>query len=377
MRILVLGGGYAGILAALRLANRGLGAQVTLVNASAEMVERVRLHELAAASPPQRRPIAELLRGSGVELVVGKVTSLDAEQQIARLADGRELEWDRLIYALGSFASDGGVPGVREHAMLIGNEAGAQRIRDGGAKNFVVVGGGLTGVEIAAELAPTRRVTLVTSDALGSFLSSAGQQYLRQRLTDMGVRIVDASVREVRAGEVALDGEILKCDACVWAGGFIAPPLAKAAGLTVNERGQLLVDERLRSLSHPNIYAVGDAANPQFDAGAPIRMGCKYAMPMAIHAAENVARAAAGKVERPFRFGDTGFCISLGRKDGLIQLAHIDGRPAGIIKGKWAAFIKESVVRYTIWSLKLERRFAFYRWRRPALPANEPKRLAA
>jgi NADH dehydrogenase FAD-containing subunit len=99
---------------------------------------------------------------------------------------------------------------------------------------------------------------------------------------------------------------------------------------------------------------------------------------MAIQVAENIARAAAGKVEKPFRFGDTGFCISLGRKDGLIQLSRADGSPAGIIKGWWAARIKELICRYTIWSLKLERRFAFYRWRTPALPAaNEPKRLAA
>src|SRR5690242_15335993 len=109
MRILVLGGGYAGILSALRLAHRGLGAQVLLVNSSPEMVERIRLHELAAGSPPPRRPIAELLRGSGVELVVGKVTALDLEQQFATLADGRVLPFDRLIYALGSVASDGGV----------------------------------------------------------------------------------------------------------------------------------------------------------------------------------------------------------------------------------------------------------------------------
>jgi NADH dehydrogenase FAD-containing subunit len=242
----------------------------------------------------------------------------------------------------------------------------------------VVVGGGLTGVEIAAELAATRHVTLVTADGVGGFLSRAGQEYLRARLEAMDVRVVDAAVREVRAGEVVTDGEILRCDACVWAGGFSAPPLAKASGLAVNERGQILVDERLRSLSHPDVYAAGDAAELQFDAGAPIRMGCKYAMPMAIQVAENIARAASGKVEKPFRFGDTGFCISLGRKDGLIQLTRTDGSPLGIIRGRWAAWIKEKIVRYTIWSLRLERHFAFYRWRNPPLPApGEPKRLAA
>ncbi|HEX9296867.1 MAG TPA: FAD-dependent oxidoreductase [Polyangiaceae bacterium] len=377
MRILVLGGGYAGMMAALRLGNRGHGANVTLVNGSAEFAERVRHHELAAAKQPKRRPIAHLLRDTGVQLVVGKVVALDLEWQSARLADGRELDWHRLVFALGSVASDAGVPGVREHALLIGDESGAARMRETHAQRTVVVGGGLTGVEIAAELARQSSVTLMTANGVGPFLSAKGQAYLRERLTAMGVRILEARVREVRAGEVELEhGETLP-GLCVWAGGFEAPPLARTSGLRVNGRGQILVDERLRSLSHPSVYAVGDAAEPQFDAGAPIRMGCKYAMPMAVHAAENLARATAGLAQQPFRFGDTGFCISLGREDGLIQLNASDGTPGGILTGRLAAWIKEQVCRFTVWAIQLERCFAFYRWRTPPLPAHEPQRLTA
>ncbi len=387
MGILVLGGGYAGVLAALRLANRGLGAKVTLVNAEAELVERIRHHELGAGSAPPRRSIAALLDGSGVKFVIGRVTALDLVRQVAQLADGSELGWERLIYALGSQAGDGGVPGVRAHAMLLGDEAGALQLRAAmaaGAREVVVVGGGLSGVEAATELAERgARVTLVTDSGIGGFLSAAGQHYLRTALTRLQVRIVEAAVREVRAGEVVVDGEILRCTACVWAGGFRAPSLAATSGLTVNPLGQILVDERLRSRSHDNVYAVGDAAAPDFDAGSPIRMGCKYAMPMAAHAAENLARAESGRAERPFRFGDTGFCISLGRRDGLIQISRADGTPTAILTGRLAAWIKEAICRFTIWSIKLERRFAFYRWRTPprrALAAKsetEPKRLAA
>jgi NADH dehydrogenase FAD-containing subunit len=103
-------------------------------------------------------------------------------------------------------------------------------------------------------------------------------------------------------------------------------------------------------------------------------------MPMAVHAAENLARAAGGRTEQPFRFGDTGFCISLGRHDGLIQLSRRDGAPTGVLTGRLAAWIKETICRYTVWSVKLERRFAFYRWLSPpkkALAADPAKRLAA
>jgi NADH:ubiquinone reductase (H+-translocating) len=383
MRILVLGGGYAGLMAALRLANRGLGAQVTLVNDGAEFVERVRLHELAAGTAPPRRPIASLLRGTNVHSVTGRVVALDVERQVARMGDGSELRWDRLVYALGSIASDGGIAGAREHALAIGEPADAARLRtllSQGRRELVVVGGGLTGIEIASEMAERgHAVALVAESGLGSFFSAPAQAHLRAVLTRMGVRIVDGAVREVREVEVVVGDERLP-GTCVWAGGFAAPALARNAGIEVNALGQILVDERLRSLSHPNIYGVGDAASPQFDAGSPIRMGCKYAMPMAAHAAENIARAAAGRNERSFRFGDTGFCVSLGRKEGLIQLSRRDGTPASILTGRLAAFIKEAICRFTVWSLRLERHFAFYRWLPPPRKSlSEPgeRRLTA
>jgi NADH dehydrogenase FAD-containing subunit len=388
MDILIVGGGYAGLMAALRLANRGVGESVTLVNAEPEFVERIRHHEVAAGTPPPRRPLRDLLRGTGVELMVGRVAAIDPERQVVHLADGRERRWDRLVLALGSHADDAGVPGVRAHALLVGNEAGAIELRArlrAGARRLVVVGGGLTGVEIAAELAETSlgspSLTLVAASGVGSFLSAEGQAYLRKQLLTLGVQILDVPVKEVRAGEVVLQsGEALPCDACVWTAGFRAPSLARESGLLVNAAGQVVVDERLRSRSHPNIYAVGDAAFADFDAGAILRMGCKYAMPMAVHAAENLARALRGEKERPFRFGDSGFCISLGRSRGLIQLSHRDGTPAGILTGRLAAWIKERICRFTVWAVKLERRFAFYRWLSPprrALAPSEPTRLAA
>jgi NADH dehydrogenase FAD-containing subunit len=278
----------------------------------------------------------------------------------------------------------GAVPGVREHASVIGDEAGALRLRAQlarGAREVVVVGGGPTGIETAAELAEQgARVTLVASPGVGGFLSPVGQWYLVRALARLGVRIVDACVREVRAGGVILDGGELACDACVWAGGFRAAPLARESGLEVSVEGRIIVDAQLRSVSHPMVYAVGDAAETRTETGAAIGTGCKYAMPMGAHAAENLVRALAGEAERPFRIGEVPLCLSLGRHDGLLQLVGRNGQPGGVITGRPAAWIKERILRFTVWALRLERHFAFAFWPKPKRlppPQRQAKQLAA
>ncbi len=313
---------------------------MTLVNALPDFVERVRHHQLGAGTAPPRRSITRMLRGTGVRFVAGRVTRLDLERRVAARRGGGEPGFDRVVFALGSVGDAGAVPGVREHASVIGDEAGALQLRAQlarGAREVVVVGGGPTGIETAAELADHgARVTLVASPGVGGFLSPAGQWYLLRALARLGVRIVEARVREVRAGSVVLDGGELPCDACVWAGGFRAAPLARESGLQVSVEGRIIVDAQLRSVSHPMVYAVGDAAEARTEAGAPIGTGCKYAMPMGAHAAENLARALSGEAERPFRIGGIPLCLSLGRRDGLLQLVGRDGQPGGVITGRTA-----------------------------------------
>ncbi len=384
MKILILGGGYAGMMTALRLGNRGLGSHVTLVNALPDFIERVRQHQLGAGRVPPRRAITRMLRGTGVRFVMGRVTSLDLDRRVARLVGGNELGFDRLVFALGSVGDTGTVPGVREHAAVVGDEAGAHRLRAQlaqGAREVVVVGGGPTGIETAAELAEQgARVTLVASPGVGGFLSPAGQWYLVRALARLGVRIVEARVREVRAGAVVVDGGELPCDACVWAGGFRASRLARESGLEVSVEGRIIVDAQLRSVSHPVVYAVGDAAEARSEAGAPLAAGCKHAMPMGAHAALNLARSLAGEAERPFRIGEIPLCLSLGRRDGLFQMVGHGGKPGRIITGRSAAWLKEGILRFTVWALGLERHFAFAFWPKPKrLPPQQPqaKQLAA
>src|ERR1051325_10203667 len=103
-KIIVVGAGYAGMLASLRLANRLRRREVelTLINVSRFFVERIRNHQLAAGTPPRARPIAELLRGTGVRFVEGRVNAIDPVRQIVAVSDGREFSYDRLVYARGS-----------------------------------------------------------------------------------------------------------------------------------------------------------------------------------------------------------------------------------------------------------------------------------
>ncbi len=134
----------------------------------------------------------------------------------------------------------------------------------------------------------------------------------------------------------------------------------------MNERGQVLVDPYLRSISHPDVYGAGDAAVPVADPGAPIRMACATALPMGSQAADNVAAAIAGRPQTAFRFAYVIQCISLGRRDGLIQFTNADDSPRErIVTGRAAAWLKELVCRFAFLSVRLTRRWpGAYRWPR-------------
>ncbi|HEX2574079.1 MAG TPA: FAD-dependent oxidoreductase [Polyangia bacterium] len=398
-RILVLGAGYAGLLAALRTAKQTRGrAEVMLVSADDTFCERIRLHQLAAGARLERRPIQSLLAGTDVRFRKGLVRELrPAAGEV--LMDGERLGYDRLIYALGSQVDVARVPGVREHAYTL--DAGSARrlsmaLPDvaGRGGHLLVVGGGLTGIEAASELAeayPTLRVTLLCQGELAPLLSGRGQSYIRRALTQKGVALQEHMVVQALEPGVAHSGPggktTLAFDLCVWAGGFVALPLGREAGLAVNERNQILVDPWLRALSQPAIYVAGDAAAPAESVGAPILMTCKTAMPLGAHAADNVSRAVLGKPEARFGFGDTGVCVSLGRRDALIQVMRQDGRPTDrVFTGRVGAWIKERICRLTVTMLRAERHDWWrYRWRsapagaaeRPALEAAKTPRIAA
>jgi NADH dehydrogenase FAD-containing subunit len=349
--IVVLGAGYSGQVAA-NLAARRLAATVTLVNERDRFVERVRLHQVAAGQQPRERRIADLLRGSGATLVVDRVTEIDTLAHTVSLRDGEPLHYDLLIYALGSHADLESVPGVAQHAFTVAGAEHAARLRarvaEGGTAT--VVGGGLTGIEAATELAeshPDLEVRLVTGDVLGSRLSERGRVHLRRAFVRLGIEIRDESaVTSVRAdGVVLAGGEHVPSDFVVWTTGFSVPPLARAAGLAVDAHGRMLVDGTLCSVSHPDVYGVGDAAAVRAD-GQELRMACATGLPVAQAAVRAIAARLAGREPRRLRFRYLNQCVSLGRGDALIQFVRADDSPRELVlTGRVAALYKEVVVR--------------------------------
>ncbi|MEV0371056.1 FAD-dependent oxidoreductase [Streptomyces sp. NPDC050636] len=362
-RLVVVGAGYAGLLAAKRLARklRRSDVTVTLVNASDRFVERVRLHQLAAGQRWAGPSLRQQLSGTSVQLVVGRVTAIDATGRTVCMdvAPGA-IGYDTLVYAVGSRARLGDVPGAAEHAYAVADLEQATRLRhrvtemaSGGT--VAVVGGGLTGLETASELAeshPELRVRLFTgADGVGSGLAPRAQTHLLRALDRLDVSVhpktVVAAVRE--DGLDTRDGAPFAADAVVWSTGFRAPELARAAGFATDESGRMLVDATLRSVSHPEVYAVGDAAAGVSVSGAPSRMSCQAALPMGRGVADVVAARLTGRAPGPVRIGYTFTNISLGRRDGVVQFTHADDRPRRfVLTGRAAAAFKETVVRSTV-----------------------------
>ncbi|ONH25870.1 NAD(P)/FAD-dependent oxidoreductase [Pseudofrankia asymbiotica] len=358
-RILVLGGGYAGVLAAVRVARRTRrrGGRVTLVNPSDRFVERLRLHQLSTGQQLADHRLPDLLAGSGVAFVQGLAVGLDRTARTVDVdtEDGRrQLGYDTLVYALGSVTDTGAVPGAADHAFTLAGPSAAglaDRLTevDAAAGRVAVVGAGLTGVEAATEIAetfPGLRVTLLSRDEPGPMMGDAARAYLNRGLDRLGVGVRSAVVvtKVLPTGiQVAGDLEPVPADAVVWTAGVRALPLAEQAGLAVDGQGRILVDETLRSESDPAIYAVGDAAAVRQPWGT-IHGTCQSGLPTAAHAADSIGRRLRGRRPKPFRFGYIHQPVSLGRRDAVIQFTHADDSPGRwYLKGRAAVRYKELV----------------------------------
>lgn len=371
-RIVVLGAGYTGAIAAGRLARRLHRAEVaiTLVNTEPDFVERVRMHQLAAGQDLKARPFSEMFAGTGVELKLAKVTGVDVDRRTVTVVDtngpgepeAEELEYDTLVYALGSGWNDQGVPGATEHAHEIASRPGALRLRErlahlDAGESVVVVGGGLTGLEAASEIAEARPdldVALAARGELGDWLSPKGRRHLRRVFDKLGVTVHEhALVTAVEADRVTTaDGGTIPAAVTLWTTGFAVHPIAKATTLDVTDTGRIVVDGTMRSVSHPDVYAVGDAALAMGPGDKPLRMSCASGTPMAWQAADAIAaRLTGGKLPNaPLRYFNQ--CISLGRKDGLIQYVTADDRAVrAALTGRLAAVYKELVCKGAAWGV--------------------------
>jgi NADH:ubiquinone reductase (H+-translocating) len=359
--VVVLGAGYAGLVAAKRLARQVYADEVavTLVSADPDFVERPRLHQVATGQKVRKRPLSTWLTGTHVRSVQGTVEGVDLTRRQVTVLNGdghAALSYRTLVYALGSNIDVDSVPGVSAHALALTSRcaAEAQRSRldalaaSGG--DVSVCGGGLTGIEVATELAesyPTLRVRLVSPGEPGSWLSSKGRSYLRRVFDDLGIDVRTGS-RVTSVGPDVLttdDGGNVPFDLCVWAGGFSVSSLAHDSGLAVNAQGRVRVDSTLASISHPDVYAIGDAAAVAGDWGEQLAMGCRTGGFTGPHVADVIAGRLTGQSPRRFTFRYLHECISLGRRRGLVQFLHSDQRPTNrVLTGRAAVLYKNATL---------------------------------
>ncbi|KKC02837.1 NAD(P)/FAD-dependent oxidoreductase [Mycobacterium nebraskense] len=381
--VVVVGGGYAGTLAANHLRQRP-DIDITLVNPRPVFVERIRLHQLVADTGAATADYATLL-GDGIRLVVDTVDRIDATARRVLLSSGAELDYDYLIYAVGSTgAKPATVPGFTDFAYAIADLESAQRLRYALADlplaaPVTVVGGGLTGIETASELAEQgRQVTLVCGAELGPSLSKRGRRSVAKRLRGFGVNVLEsATVTEVRWDAVVLsDGAVLPSAATIWTAGFAVPDLAARSGLSTDALGRLLTDETLTSVDNPYVVAAGDAAAPS---GQPLRMSCQAAGPLGAQAANTVLSRISGTAPALLSQAFVGQCISLGRSYGTLQLARTDDTPVNMaLGGRTAASIKEAICKGTLWAIRREAaKPGSYRWIKGGKrPAQAPAEIA-
>jgi NADH:ubiquinone reductase (H+-translocating) len=354
-RVVVIGGGYAGALAANHVRMRD-DVAVTLVNPRPKFVERIRLHQHAAGNYDATVGYDTLL-ADDVRLVVDTATRIDAAARTVELASGDTLDYDYLIYAVGSTGTvPASVPGAAEFAYPLAEfeqaDRLAARLQDVPlSAPVVVIGAGLTGIEAASEFAEAGRNVVLVGSKLGPSLSAPARRSVAKALTKLGVTVVEGDVSSITANRVTLaDGRFVSSAVTVWTAGFGTPDLATVSGLRTDDMGRLLTDETLTSIDDPRIVATGDAAAPS---GQPLRMSCQASSPLTVTAVGTVLSRIAGTEPKALDPVFAGSCISLGRHTATIQIARKDDSSTNYyIGGRVAAKLKEAICKGTLWGIR-------------------------
>ena len=342
-RILVLGGGFAGLIAAagaarklaeLKIARGDIA--VTLVNRDPWHAIRVRNYENALGDA--RVPLDAVLRPIGVDIVIGDVVGLDPDghRVTCRTAGGeRVLEYDRLVLALGSELVRPPIPGMAEYgfdidtyddaARLAEHLAGlAARPDEPGRYTALVVGAGLTGVELATELAtrlpalagaaPTRVILADREPRIGSTMGDGACAVIAEALRALAVEtrpgVTIAAVD--RHGAELASGERIEAATVVWCGGLRAHKLAAALPGPHDGFGRVAVDRYLKVAGVADIFAAGDVAAAMIDGAHTTVMSCQHARPMGRIAGHNVVCDLVGAEPVPLELGGYVTCLDLG-----------------------------------------------------------------
>jgi len=321
-RIVVLGGGFAGLWSAVGAARaldqRGIGpdqVEVTLVNDTPWHSIRVRNYE--ADLKGTRVPLADVLDPIGVRWRVAEVADLSvADRTVSCLAAGErfELAYDRLVFALGSRLVRPFIPGLREHAFDVDTHDAALRLgahlaalarapRSPGRDTVLVVGAGLTGIEVATEM-PARLRSLLTADAgaeprviladraekIGSTMGDEARAVIAQALAALGVESRPGiTVAAIDAdGAVLATGERIDARTVIWCAGMETSPLTARFPVARDRFGRLPVNASLKIEGLLAEFAAGDAAWFAIAGAHACVMSCQHSRPMGRFAGHNV-----------------------------------------------------------------------------------------
>lgn len=376
--MVVLGAGYAGLMTALRL--RPQRMRVLVINPTGQFVERVRLQESIVAPVAVRIPsIRTLLAGTGIDFMRATAVSMDADSRIVRVDTDfgqREIAFEQAVYATGSNTNVDDIPGVAENAYRLETKDGPRSpaalraclaAASGKAVKVIAVGGAETSVEVAGEIKncwPDAAVTMISRSRCGEFKGDGVEAAVRRQLENLGVTMIDReTITEVRPNEVLTEhGRCVPYDICIWSGGLRASPLARQAGIATDSADRILVDPNLRSISHPHILAVGDAAHPIAPTGAPYRLSAFAALASGAYAADLIAAQRNSREVLPFSFSTLGQGVAIGRGGvGFFSYPN-DKQSLFIVTGPLARHIRNFFVWLVSYVLKLERRQPGFFW---------------
>ena len=370
-RVVVIGAGFGGIHAAMGLAK--LPVDVTVVDRTNHHTFQPLLYQVALAvlSPADiAQPIRSMLRDDkNTEVIMDEVVGFDTTARRVSLKSGAELIYDYLIVATGSTHSYFGKPEwaklapglktledateIRRRVLLAFEFAERQTLETGTHPplNFVIVGGGPTGVELAGSISdiaklymardfrhidPASAQVLILEGSphiLGMYPPDLQQKAVEQ-LNALGVQTrINAHVSDIQPGYVMVGDERIESVCTLWAAGVQASPLGKMLGVETDRRGSVMVDDHLHPAGHPEIFVLGDLAHFEQD-GKQVPGVAQPAMQMGDYAAKRIGLLIAGKgdKQKPFRYFDKGDMATIGRKAAVARIAWP-------FKAHWSGFM--------------------------------------